>query len=599
MKALIKVGYACNENCTFCHTQDVRHIQGDAAEIERKIDRAAALGHSMVVLSGGEPTIRPELQRWAARVARAGLDFGLVTNGLMLAYPHVLDPLLSSRLRYVNMSLHGGEAKIHERMVRADSWEAANAALDNLNGRGLQLTINCVVTQHNVEHLDALVDRSLRWPDAVVKFSACEPKGGGLHLMGSLVPRLRSATQRVAAAISRGRALAGDRGPRFVHGGFPLCMLPGLDDAYDDLRTHGFRTMVEIGEPDLLPIDDANTIKPEVCEDCRLAGACPGLFAEYHRRFGAEELQPVTHGTRGNAFDWVFEGRVPAEEDTCPLLVDGVAPWDRARDLFVRHRGKVGRYRAEGRDFSDAQLTRIKHTTGQVYLDASRKPAPDDFPRDLVKLTRSEACRGCSEELGCTGMFEPVMEDLFSRDDARVREIVAGLTGDVLDVGCGDGPYDDVLAPAVSAGAIRWVGLEPNAAAVARLAQRRSWGQVHAVTAEDSDAVLAEMRFDHILMLRSWNHLSDPGAAIAAVVPRLRDGGTLLVVDNVAFGLARTPAQRARNRRARPPLEHWRNDDAAAAERCLLSAGLVVIERREVTPETANQWLVHARVGCR
>ena len=50
MKALIKVGYGCNENCTFCHTLDVRHIDGSAAEVHAKIERAAALGHTMVVL---------------------------------------------------------------------------------------------------------------------------------------------------------------------------------------------------------------------------------------------------------------------------------------------------------------------------------------------------------------------------------------------------------------------------------------------------------------------------------------------------------------------------------------------------------------------
>ena len=59
-KALIKVGYACNEHCGFCHTLEVRHIQGSTAEIDNKIRRAAELGHEMVVLSGGEPTIRPE-----------------------------------------------------------------------------------------------------------------------------------------------------------------------------------------------------------------------------------------------------------------------------------------------------------------------------------------------------------------------------------------------------------------------------------------------------------------------------------------------------------------------------------------------------------
>ncbi|MEM6994199.1 MAG: radical SAM protein [Myxococcota bacterium] len=596
MKALIKVGYACNEHCTFCHTQDVRHIQGDASEVERKIDRAAALGHTMVVLSGGEPTIRPELSRWAARVAALGMDFGLVTNGLMLAYPKVLGSLLEHRLRYVYMSLHGGEAKVHDRMVRAESWEAANTALNNLSGRGLQLTLNCVVTQQNVEHLEGLVRRSLRWPDVTVKFSACEPKGGGLHLMGRLVPKLSTAAAKVADAIALGRSLSGPDGPRFVHGGFPLCLLPGLEDAYDDLRTHSFRTMVEIGEPDLFPVDDDNKVHPPACDGCGLAGACPGLFTEYHRRHGAGELRAASDGDRGNAFDWVLETTLPERDaPSCPLKADGVAPWDRGRDLFVRHDGRVARYRANGRDFAGATIVRTKHDLGQVYLDATRKAAPDDFPRDLVKLSRSEECRSCPHEDACTGMFEPTFEDLFSRDDAEVRERLAAMRGEVLDVGCGEGPYDDILGRLADEGRIAWTGLEPDPAAAARVAQRRPWGQVHAVAAEACTEVLRGRVFDHIVVLRSWNHLEDPVAATAALAAMLRPDGTLLVVDNVVFGLARTPRQLARARAAALPREHRRNDDVQTAAHTLSAAGLRIVERRPVTPDGANQWLVVAR----
>ena len=75
MKALIKVGYGCNENCTFCHTADVRHLEDTPERVAWKIDRAKRLGYSMVVLSGGEPTARPELLTWARRVAALGLDF--------------------------------------------------------------------------------------------------------------------------------------------------------------------------------------------------------------------------------------------------------------------------------------------------------------------------------------------------------------------------------------------------------------------------------------------------------------------------------------------------------------------------------------------
>ena len=77
----------------------------------------------MIVLSGGEVTMRKELLRWAARSAARGLDFGLVTNGRMLAYEALVEKLLKYRLRYVYMSLHGGTAKVHNSLVRADAFE--------------------------------------------------------------------------------------------------------------------------------------------------------------------------------------------------------------------------------------------------------------------------------------------------------------------------------------------------------------------------------------------------------------------------------------------------------------------------------------------
>ena len=93
MKALIKVGYACTNHCTFCHTLDVREIDDTTLGVHQKIERAAQLGYSMAVLSGGEPTMRPELIRWAQHAHKRGLKFGLVTNARILSYPKVVDRL--------------------------------------------------------------------------------------------------------------------------------------------------------------------------------------------------------------------------------------------------------------------------------------------------------------------------------------------------------------------------------------------------------------------------------------------------------------------------------------------------------------------------
>src|SRR5207302_2349429 len=78
-KGLIKVGYACNNHCTFCHTLDYRDVDGTGPLVMRRIDRAKELGYGMVCLSGGEVTMRKELLLWAARTAALGMDFGLVT----------------------------------------------------------------------------------------------------------------------------------------------------------------------------------------------------------------------------------------------------------------------------------------------------------------------------------------------------------------------------------------------------------------------------------------------------------------------------------------------------------------------------------------
>lgn len=589
MKALIKVGYGCNENCTFCHTLEYRHVNGEAADVHRKIERARQLGHTMVVLSGGEPMIRPELFAWAEHVARLGMDFGLVTNGLLFAYPEVLERLLKSRLRYVYMSLHGGTPLVHGRVVRADTFAPALSALKNLSGHALDLTVNAVLVKQNVDELKALVEVVQPFDDAVLKFSMLQPKGGGKALFDTITARVSHVAKRVNEAIVHGLALGMPR-ERFAHDGIPFCLLPGLEDRYDDLKTHRFATMIETDEHDFHPVDDVAKVQPEPCQRCALRGACPGLYRGYEEAFGHDELKPVEQGARSNSFSWTLEGVQDAKPDGCVLLERGVTPWDRSRHLFIAHQGRVARYRTQTRDFADVELQTIKHVQGQVYFDASNKDAPDDFARDLVPLRRSAMCLPCPERERCTGLYEPLLEDVFTRDDARVREILSGLRGRVLDLGCGEGPYDDVLEAAVREGRIDYVGVDPSPEAIGHIARRRGWGTHHVGAAETLET-LQLGQFDHVLVLRSWNHIADLDRARRQLGAHLAPGGSLLVVDNEAFGLARSGRQQGKAERSPARFEHFRNHSAAEAA-AVLAPDFSLTERRDVGPTTSNQWLL-------
>jgi len=592
VKALVKVGYGCNNHCTFCHTLDVREIDAGTEEIDRKIDRAARLGHTMIVLSGGEPTMRKELLRWASRSAARGLDFGLVTNGRMLAYAELVDRLVKLRLRYVYMSLHGGTARVHNSLVRADAFEQTYAAVGNLAGRGLDFTVNTVVTRQNVEHLRGVVDALLPWPDVIVKFSMVQPKGGGDKLFEHLMPRVSDVAARVKDAIEHGLEKSGGR-QQFAHDGIPFCLLPGHEDRYDDLKTHRFATMIEVGEPDFFPVDDLAKVQPEdECGRCTLRGPCPGLYAGYREVHGDGEVHAVVAQPRSNSFTYVREGEHGTLERGCPVRRDGVTPWDRGRILFLREGDRVERYRTESRDFTDVEILRTKLELGQVYDDASGKAAPDDFARDLVPLRRSALCEPCDARDSCGGLWERSRDDVFGRDDGRVRALVSELAGDVLDVGCGEGRYAELVEPRARAGLVRWIGLEPEADRAQAMRQRAPWAEVRVAEAEAVDDVA---RFDHVLVLRSWNHLRDPERAAAAMIRALRPGGTLLVSDGVAYGLLRRERPTAAPGLPGLRFEHFGNDDADRAHAVLSRLAVELLERRDVRGGASSEWLLRYR----
>ncbi|MEZ4314112.1 MAG: radical SAM protein [Polyangiaceae bacterium] len=594
MKALIKVGYACNENCTFCHTADLREMNDTADRVVWKIRRAKALGYSMVVLSGGEPTIRPELLAWARLTASLGMDFGLVTNGLLLSYPHVTSELVEAcRLRYVYMSIHGGEAKVHRSVVRADTFEQAIGALRLLAGRVPDLTANCVVTTANMPHLRGVVERLVPLGELAIKFSMTQPKGGGEHAFDVIVPDVEECAAAVREAIVHGMALRGEAAaPRFAHDGIPFCLLPGLEDIYDDLKTHRFATMIESDEDDFVPVDDVAKTHPPVCEGCALRGACPGLFRGYLAARGDSALRPVKDRPRSNSFHYVPERDIARPKGApCPVRTDGVTPYDRGRTLFVRMPDRMRLFRTESRDFSDEEILATKETEGQIYLDVSKKLAPDDFAKDLRKLVISAECRSCEKRGACTGAWEPLREDLFTRDDSRVRALVGGLSGRVLDLGAGEGPYLDLLAPRIASGEVAYLGVEPDPGRAEMLCARAPGARVLAVKAEALPE--EEGEFDHVLCLRSYNHFAEPGLALSRAVERLRPGGTLTVADNVAFGLVRTLSHARRaEEAAENDFEHYRNDGAEQAHRVLSALPLALRERRDAGPFTSNQWLL-------
>src|SRR5437660_11099025 len=74
----------CNLSCAYCNEYDDFSKPVPLETMFERVDQLAALGTTIVTLSGGEPLLHPELDQIIARVRRHRIIAGLITNGYLL-----------------------------------------------------------------------------------------------------------------------------------------------------------------------------------------------------------------------------------------------------------------------------------------------------------------------------------------------------------------------------------------------------------------------------------------------------------------------------------------------------------------------------------
>lgn len=74
----------CNLSCTYCNEYDDFSDPVPIEEMYRRIDKLAALGTTLVTISGGETLLHPQLDDIIRRIGSHGMLSGLITNGYLL-----------------------------------------------------------------------------------------------------------------------------------------------------------------------------------------------------------------------------------------------------------------------------------------------------------------------------------------------------------------------------------------------------------------------------------------------------------------------------------------------------------------------------------
>jgi len=152
---------ACNLACAHCRRMETGRDQArwtlSTAEGCALVDDVAATHpRALLVFSGGEPLLRPDLFTLAGRARGAGLRTALATNGTLVT-PEVAARIAAAGFARVSVSLDGARAETHDGLRGlAGSFGRALAGLRLLRDAGQAVQINISVTRGNADELAAM-----------------------------------------------------------------------------------------------------------------------------------------------------------------------------------------------------------------------------------------------------------------------------------------------------------------------------------------------------------------------------------------------------------------------------------------------------------
>ncbi|MCX7981510.1 MAG: radical SAM protein [Syntrophales bacterium] len=151
----------CNLNCIHCRAAShIKAYEGELSTTEclKIIEQMAMLGTSIVILTGGEPLLRPDFKDIATYGTEMGLRMVLATNGTMLT-EEIVYQMKEAGISRVSVSLDGPDAEFHDRFRQVEgAFAGAIRGIELLKEMHMEFQINTTITFQNFRLMEKIHD---------------------------------------------------------------------------------------------------------------------------------------------------------------------------------------------------------------------------------------------------------------------------------------------------------------------------------------------------------------------------------------------------------------------------------------------------------
>lgn len=156
---------SCNLFCAHCRASAHKgSYEGELTTEEcfRVIDEILEVGRPMLILTGGEPLLRPDVLQIAQYGADKGLRVVMGTNGTLVT-EEMAARLKAIPVACVGVSLDFPSAERHDGFrCMVGAFDVAMSGIDNARRAGIDIQINSTISKMNAAYLGELVSLALQ-----------------------------------------------------------------------------------------------------------------------------------------------------------------------------------------------------------------------------------------------------------------------------------------------------------------------------------------------------------------------------------------------------------------------------------------------------
>lgn len=273
---ILGIGHKCNNYCVMCYNPKFMRSNPSTEDIKKEIDGLNKL--DTVYLTGGEPTIRPDIFDIIDHIKERNIEaeINIITNGRMLAYPDFAKKIVNSGVFKIITEIHGSKPELHDRITKVSgSFEQTVRGIRNLLNFDARVDIRIVIHKMNYKDLPNIawfISQNFAGIDKVVMFP--------INIIGDAYKN----RDKVVATYTQ--------------------IIPYVEKATDILNKNDF--MVKLCHTPFCAINkkywhyikgvstkETKLTLPPRCKQCIKKKECPKIWKTYAVNIGIKEFKPV------------------------------------------------------------------------------------------------------------------------------------------------------------------------------------------------------------------------------------------------------------------------------------------------------------------